>query len=421
MLDLVPLARPGWVVAYGDRDARFIRQLLQVVFPTTTAAPVASTGVGTDQQALGLGIVMAPNEFPPPSNARYSKLGCLVRYTDVHKAFVSLRIIGPVRNCCAGGQIAKVLAQHLLGLPLRKPGFSRVFELSDLLLLLGVHGYDRVATGDKLSDLVIDIEKLPVPLWRRQPLFVLAVGLHGVAELVELVPHGSVTDGVSLPVKVIRDRARGLVGPTQRAHRIARRALAHDLLEGNHQLGVMLLQALATATNSANALLWRQIVFLEFSDPAEYSRPRNAGKLLHGCNSTPPQRERLARHVPASLGFIQPSENREEELVGHVHVLDIGQNVPGTLEENGTLIFFQSLKSGRTCDRKGLLAYSVFVVVLLCSTSCSVPGPPCCDWSEIQVASEIDNRRVCDVLNPRPFCSKHPLQCNCSQACLCWK
>jgi len=82
---------------------------------------------------------------------------------------------------------------------------------------------------------------------------------------------------------------------------------------------------------------------------------------------------------------------------------------------------FHAIKSGRTCDRKGLLAYSVFVVVLLCSTSCSVPGPPCCDWSEIQVASEIDNRRLCDVLNPRPFCSKHPLQYNCSQACLCWK
>src|SRR2546425_5595459 len=65
------------------------------------------------------------------------------------------------------------------------------------------------------------------------------------------------------------------------------------------------------------------------------------------------------------------------------------------------------IKFGRTRDRKGLLACSV-LVVFLCSTSCSVPGPPCCDWSEIQVAS--DKRRVCDVLNPCPFCSKHPLQ-----------
>ena len=34
------------------------------------------------------------------------------------------------------------------------------------------------------------------------------------------------------------------------------------------------------------------------------------------------------------LGFVQSSENRQEELVGHVHVLDIGRCLSGTLDQN---------------------------------------------------------------------------------------
>ena len=58
----------------------------------------------------------------------------------------------------------------MLGIVLFSPLFSGIFEVSDLLLLLGIYGNDRVALGDELLELPVDVTELLIPFRRRETL-----------------------------------------------------------------------------------------------------------------------------------------------------------------------------------------------------------------------------------------------------------
>jgi hypothetical protein len=55
MLDLVPLAGAGRQVTDGDRDIKFVGQLLQLQLPQPHPRAVAAAAVGRDQQILAAG------------------------------------------------------------------------------------------------------------------------------------------------------------------------------------------------------------------------------------------------------------------------------------------------------------------------------------------------------------------------------
>src|SRR5213594_1579320 len=149
-----------------------------------------------------------------------------------------------------------------------------------------------------------------------------------------------------LACQFVGDRAARFVGPAQQTHRITGGALFHDLLQRSGQSWISLLQGFPSSSGSTDTFLGREVPLLEFPDPPEDRPSRYSRKPFHGRNPTSAERKGFPRHVPASLGFIQPSENREEELVGHVHVLDIGQDVLGTLEKRD--IYFVTLpKAGQ--------------------------------------------------------------------------
>ena len=69
MFDFVPLARAGREMTDRDGQPCFVGQFLKFPFPQPDAIPVAAAAVGRDQQALGLGIPLAPHRMPPATDA----------------------------------------------------------------------------------------------------------------------------------------------------------------------------------------------------------------------------------------------------------------------------------------------------------------------------------------------------------------
>src|SRR5207244_11954021 len=122
-------------MAHRDTKTELIYVALRMVFPCTGAVPIAPTAVCTDQQGVGLGVAMPTHSLPPSPDTLDGKLSSVVGDSNVHEAFVALRIIGSVVN---GLLLAEVVDVHLLGIALLSPISAGILEVSDLLLLLGV-------------------------------------------------------------------------------------------------------------------------------------------------------------------------------------------------------------------------------------------------------------------------------------------
>src|SRR6266540_767475 len=259
----------------------------------------------------------------------------LTRNSDIDETFVAFKMVGPVRDRLFLPEVVNI---HLLWISLPSPVSPWILEVSHFLLLLGVHRNDGVISAHKALDLVVDVTKLRVALVGRLTLVILEVRLKRVTEFVKPPLDGHVAGRMPLAHQVLCNRSRRFVRPTQKSHWVPGGILFHDFLKRFGQTRVRLLQRFPSASGLADTLLGWEIALLEFPDSPKNSAPGNSRKPCHGLDPASPEGNGLPRHVPASLGFVQPSENSEKELVGHVHILDIGPNIPGTLEENGTLI-----------------------------------------------------------------------------------
>src|SRR5881397_2696584 len=95
---------------------------------------------------------------------------------------------------------------NLFRLSLRSPFLPAILEVSDQLLLLGVHGDDGVLRPQILLGLAADVLKLPISIRVRRPFDCLAVRLEAVVQIMEQFPP---CDGWSYaPSDSARGRAR---------------------------------------------------------------------------------------------------------------------------------------------------------------------------------------------------------------------
>ena len=84
MLDFIPFACPGGKVADMDAQTSCVGQTLNTDFPQPRPASVAASGVGHNQQLLGVRITFAPHMLPPGQDTVDGKL----RYVVVHRGAV---------------------------------------------------------------------------------------------------------------------------------------------------------------------------------------------------------------------------------------------------------------------------------------------------------------------------------------------
>src|SRR5882724_12001819 len=108
VINLVPLARPGWKMADRDLQAQSIRQLLETPFPETVAGAIASASVRRDQQSRRA-VVNPAAHFPPPAfNGGRGELGCVVVEAHTDPAFVAPQIIHTVGDGDTPIRVAEV-------------------------------------------------------------------------------------------------------------------------------------------------------------------------------------------------------------------------------------------------------------------------------------------------------------------------
>ena len=157
MLDLVPLAGTRRIMTDRNSQIEVIGELLQMIFPGTVSAAIASAAVRTHQQTPGLR-VMSPTKQPPPaSQALDRELGGVMRHSQVHETFVPLHVVGPIGDCRADSQLWVIINVHFDRSALRMPRSSSVFEVTDTLFLLGVHRHNRFLARQMLLHLFVDV------------------------------------------------------------------------------------------------------------------------------------------------------------------------------------------------------------------------------------------------------------------------
>ena len=115
VLDLVPLAGAGWVVADGDRKRDLITQLLQTNLPCPESRTIAATIVRADQKALRSRIRGASIHFPPAADALDRELGRVVADANIDDRAITAEVVRPVRDPLAFAQVGEVVGVHLLG------------------------------------------------------------------------------------------------------------------------------------------------------------------------------------------------------------------------------------------------------------------------------------------------------------------
>src|ERR1039457_117280 len=144
------------VMRNGDAEPQAIAQLpLNLLLPGTALCPIATAGIGQDEDVAGLGVALVSFYLPPPAKAGDGEGGCFVGSSQEHTAAVGLGIVDAIRNADALGGGTEVMIVDICGGLL--PFHSRVLEVSNQLSLFGIHAEDRIATFFELITLPTEI------------------------------------------------------------------------------------------------------------------------------------------------------------------------------------------------------------------------------------------------------------------------
>src|SRR5207249_6009172 len=149
---------------------------------------------------------------------------------------------------------------------------------------------------------------------------------------------------MTLALQILLDLVAGLAAPFQRGHRIADRALLHNLFQQVGNLRIMFFNRFASASSSTNSVPVpaQGSTAVKFLDPLENGGLRQPTHLQHSLDSSPTESQRLASDQPASLTFVERPYNPLEQrrfLVDTTHARSMSRGV-----RIGSFIFHQSLR-----------------------------------------------------------------------------
>ena len=161
MFDGIPLRCSRRIVADGDRQPGFVREILESLLETPRPRRVAPAGIRLDHQTFCLRIIR-PMQTPPVGDGIYGQVRRVARRGHAHMPLVSLRIVNSVLRRAALGVLGKVVGVDFLRFfPPRLPG---VLEIPHQFLFLGVHADSRVARAAEFFALCGDVAELSISL-----------------------------------------------------------------------------------------------------------------------------------------------------------------------------------------------------------------------------------------------------------------
>jgi hypothetical protein len=133
-----------------DLESEFVGQLLQLALPQAQAHPVAAAAISGDDEAARGGVTRPADLLPPAPNAVHGKAGRVMVEADTDRAVVGGQVIDPVGNGAAQLLDQEVVNPNRLGITAGAPRPTRVLEVPDQLLLLGIDRDDRLLFGQSL-------------------------------------------------------------------------------------------------------------------------------------------------------------------------------------------------------------------------------------------------------------------------------
>ena len=161
VLNRVVLGSTGWVVTDQNRKTELVCKLpLQFKFPKPETAVVATARI-TEDEDLVLSLKAGTHWVGPPlGNGMNGKLRRIMRVAHIDSALV----VGDVIDAIGDGP-SKGVVWEIMGIDLLRrlaPSTSRVGEVADEFLVLGVDTDDGVACLEKVASDFLNVAKLPL-------------------------------------------------------------------------------------------------------------------------------------------------------------------------------------------------------------------------------------------------------------------
>jgi hypothetical protein len=339
MLDPVPLGGPWRQVTHGDRQPGLIGKPGQLRLPCPDPVAVGPAGVGTDQQPGGLGIGEPADLLPPtPQRLDRERRGVVVG-PDADPAAVAPKVVDPIRDGLAQGGIGEVVDVDLFGLARRLPLPATVGEAPDQLLLLGVHAHHRLAGGQMLLGLLVEVAELGVTVGMLGALQGLGRPLQPVALLLEQPADGVVADRVALGGERLGQLSGGLAGPAQRAVGVAAGVGLHQPVQCRQQTRIGVAPPLGTLVLADAPPRVGRLVQLGCATadrrPGRLGQPRDpADPAIAQC---PGRRAEQQPTLPLGQVRRDQGEGRRQHLI-QIHWMNLTSPAqPGKVTERGPL------------------------------------------------------------------------------------
>ena len=128
--------------------------------------------------------ILSNSELLPPASNRCNGKLCGVRVdANVHPPLGLSQVVDALGNRFTLGFVRKIVGFDQGRLSLGLPFLSTIFELTQILLLFGVHRDHRAVLALKRFHLSGNLLKLPIPVWVLLAFLGFTVGLQTVAHL----------------------------------------------------------------------------------------------------------------------------------------------------------------------------------------------------------------------------------------------
>ena len=162
MLNRIPLGGASGQMGHGDGQAKFIRQLLQLVLPVPATIAIRIAAIRLNQQFMRVRGVHLSGLHPPASNGCHRELRGLVRGPHHHEPLVARHVVNPEGDRHTVSITGKVILQHSASLP--PPSAARILKVADQFTFFGIHADHGLAGFDESAAQPEQIAHLSVTL-----------------------------------------------------------------------------------------------------------------------------------------------------------------------------------------------------------------------------------------------------------------
>src|ERR1017187_1521751 len=195
---LVPFAGARWKVTDGNRQTRFIRELLQLQFPEPQPGAVTAPAIGSDQQRPRQRIQGPAFATPPSSYGCDRECSRVMVRAHVHESGVARQVVDAIRISAGNIGRRKVVPVYFNRLLCGKPLLAAIIVVSEQFLLLGVHRYYRHPRRQGSLHRGVDMTELRIAVGMIRTFLRLPIALQTVVLIAQKLCHFLMTDRMLL-------------------------------------------------------------------------------------------------------------------------------------------------------------------------------------------------------------------------------